>query len=130
MFFQFLREPVHSSEKSAAIAAFAARVVGFRGHVVILSFGFLRVPRRGGRTIEWLCLGRRCTDDWLNEYEGRAVGRLFVKIVSLVANGVALAALQPMIVVIENFSERTAINHRLITLETFTLFSFERFDCN
>src|SRR6266576_2751781 len=130
MFLQFLRELVHHSGKSAAIPAIAARVVGFRGHLVILSFGFLRVPQRGARAIERLCFGQRHMDDWLNEFKELTVGRLSVKSVSLVANGVALAALHPMIVVIENFSERTAINHRLITLETFTLFSFERFDRN
>ena len=35
-----------------------------------------------------------------------------------------------MIVVIEHFFERAAINHCLISFETFALFSFERFDRN
>src|SRR6266487_1849179 len=130
MFFQFLRELIHHLGKSAAIALIAARGVGFRGHVVILAFGLLRVPQRGARTIERFCFGQRYVDDWLDEFEELRIRRLLVKIVSLVANGVALATLHPMIVVIENFSEWTAINHRLITLQTFTLFSFERFDCN
>ena len=35
-----------------------------------------------------------------------------------------------MIVVIEHFFERPAINHGLIPLETIALFSFERLDCD
>src|SRR6266566_8199235 len=58
----------------------------------------------------------------------QTVRSFLVKVVGLVANGITLSALHPMIVVIEHFLERTAINHGLIALETFALFPFERLD--
>ena len=114
--------------KLTAAPAVAALVVGFRRHVIVLAFGLFRMPQRSTRAIEWLRLGRRYVDNRIDQFEKLTIRRLFVKIVSLVANGITLAAFHPMIVVIEHFLERTALNHGLIALETFALFPFERLD--
>ena len=64
----------------------------------------------------------------IDELEKLPIWRLLVEIISLIANGIALAALHPVIVVIKNFLEWPAINDRLIALETFALFSLKRLD--
>src|SRR6266480_2022863 len=86
------------------------------------------MPQRSTRAIEWLRLGRRYVDNRIDQFEKLTIRRLFVKIVSLVANRVTLAAFHSMIVVIKHFLERSAINHGLIALETFALFPFEHLD--
>ena len=80
------------------------------------------------RTIEGLRLRQRYIDNRIDELEELAIRRLLVKIVGLVANRVTPTALHPMIVVVEHFLERAAINHGLIALETFALFALERLD--
>src|SRR2546423_1257308 len=114
-----------SSTPAPAIAALAVRV---GRSVVILPLRFLWMPQRCARTIERFGLGQRKLDNWFDELEGFVVGRFPIKIIGLVANGVALAAFHSVVVVVENLLEWPAINHRLIALETFPLFSFERFD--
>src|SRR6266480_5475428 len=86
------------------------------------------MPQCGTRTIEWFGLIERYLDDRIDELKEGAIGDFLVKIISLITNSVALAALHPMAVVIEHFLEWPAINHCLITLKTFALFSFECLD--
>src|SRR5437667_9355552 len=116
---------IHLSTATTAVATLVIRVCG---SVVILAFGLLWMPQRGTRTIERLCFSDRYIDNRLDEFEKLRIRRLLVKIIGLVAHGVALTALHPMIVVVENFLERPTINHRLIALEACALFAFERFD--
>src|SRR5436190_11103712 len=84
------------------------------------------MSQTSARAVEWLRVGQRYIDQRIDEFEKLTIRRFLVKIVGLVANGVAFAALRPVIVVIEHFFERPAINHGLIPLETIALFSFER----
>src|SRR5437899_5023873 len=115
---------------SAATPAVAAFVVGFRGHIIFLTFGFFRMAQRSARAIEWLRLGWRHFDNRIDKFERILIRRFVVKIVSLVANRVTLATLHPMIVIIEYLLERPPINHGLIALKTFTLLPLERLDRN
>ncbi len=57
-----------------------------------------------------------------------AIRRLAVEIVSLVADRVTPAAFHPVVIVIQHFLERPFVNDRLVALETWPLFSLERFD--
>src|SRR5207249_2028746 len=125
---QFLREAIHS--RSAATAAIAAFVVWLRRCIVILALGFLRMPQHGARAIKRVRLGERYVRNRIDEFKELAIRRFLVEMVGLVANGVTLAALHPMVVVVEHFLERAAINYRLIALEAFALFSFEGFHRN
>src|SRR5712691_10382779 len=86
------------------------------------------MAQRSAGTIKRLRFSQWKIDNRVDELEEFLVGRFLIKIVGLVAYGVALAALHPVIVVIEHFLKRAAVNHRLIALETFALFSFEGFD--
>src|SRR5438552_14302457 len=90
--------------------------------------GFFGMSQDGARTIERLRFGQGQIDNRIDEFEEFAIGRLLVKIVGLVANSIALAALHPMVVVVEHFFKWTAVNHGLLALETVALFSFEGFD--
>src|SRR5262249_51492339 len=114
--------------QSAAVAAVAASVVRFARYAILLSLGFLRMPQLSARTIERFRLFERDIDNRVDKLEELAIWRLFVEIVGLIANCITLAALHVMIVVIEHFLERPAINHRLITLETCALLSLKSFD--
>src|SRR5207245_11811451 len=104
---------------SAARPASSTFVVCFRGHVVILTFGFFGMSQDGARTIERLRFGQGQIDNRIDEFEEFAIGRLLVKSVGLVANSIALAVVPPMVVVVEHFFKWTAGNHGLIGLETF-----------
>src|SRR5439155_20258700 len=86
------------------------------------------MAQRSPRTIKLLGFGQRYIDNRIDEFEELAIGRFPVEIVSLIANRVAPAAFHSVIVVVEYFVEWPAINHGLVALETFALFSFERFD--
>src|SRR5437870_10180518 len=119
VFRQFLRKPIHF--RSAATAAVAAFAVRLGCSVVILAFRFLRMAECRSRTIERLCLSQRHLDDRVDEFEELAIGRFPVEIVSLVADGITLAAFHPVIVVVQDFLERPAINYSLVSLETFAL---------
>ena len=82
--------------------------------------------RRAG-AIERLGFGQRHIDNRIDEIEELPIRRFPVEVVSLVANGVALPTLHPMIIIVEHLLERAAINYRLVALEAFALFPFERF---
>ena len=84
------------------------------------------MPQCRARAIERLGLFERYIDNRINKIEELPIRRLFVEIVSLVADGITLAAFHPVIVVVEHFLERPAINHSLIALETFALLALER----
>src|SRR5437899_7063485 len=103
--------------KSAATPAVATSVADFSRHVVILALAFFRMPQGCAGAIEWLRISQRYIDNWIDELEKIAIRRLFVEIVGLVADGVTLPAFHSVIVVIQHFLERPAINYGLITLE-------------
>src|SRR5204863_5222624 len=56
--------------------------------------------------------------------------RLPIKIVGLVANRITHSPLHSVVVVVQHFTKRSAIDHRLVPLKTGTLFPFEGLDCN
>src|SRR6516225_1762673 len=123
---KLLSETIHL--ESTATAAVAASAVCFRGRVVIMPLGFFWMPQRSARAIERLRFLERNIANWIDELEEFSIRRFLIKVVCLIADGVTLAALHPMIVIIEDFLERPAINYGLIALETFALFSFECLD--
>src|SRR5438552_3983435 len=86
------------------------------------------MTHRRARTIERLRLIQWNIDNGIDEVEEIAIRRFVVEIVGLIANGVTLAALHSMIVVVEHFLEWPAINRGLVALKTFALLSFERLD--
>src|SRR5206468_5663782 len=114
----------------ATAPAVTTFVVRFRGHVVVLAFRFFWMPQRCARAIERLRLAQRNIDKRIDKLEELAIRRFLIKIVSLVTDSVTLAALHSMVVVVEYFLERAAINYGLVPLETFALLSFERLDGN
>src|SRR5439155_5638093 len=87
------------------------------------------MPQRSTRAIKSLRLGRRHIDNRIDQFEKFTIRSFLVKVVRLVANCVTLAAFHSMIVVIEHFLERAAVDHGLVPLETFALFPFERLEC-
>src|SRR5258708_12054276 len=88
------------------------------------------MPQGSARAIKRFRLVQRHIDDGIDKFEELAIRRFLVKIVSLVADCVAPAALHPMIVVIEHFLKGPAIDHGLVAFETFSLFPFVRFNSN
>src|SRR5262245_23217835 len=116
---------IPNSTAASAVAAFA---VCFCRRVVILPLGFLRMAQRSTRTVERFRLGEWNVGNRIDKLKELAIGRFFVEVVGLVANGVTLAAFHPMIVIIQNLLERPAINHSLIALEACALFSFKCLD--
>src|SRR5262249_13273874 len=114
-----------NSTAASAVAAFA---VCFCRRVVILPLGFLRMAQRSTRTVERFRLRQGNVGNRIDKLKEFTIGRFFVEVVGLVANGVTLAAFHPMIVIIQNLLERPAINHSLIALEACALFSFKCLD--
>ncbi len=88
------------------------------------------MPQGSARAIKRFRLVQRHIDDGIDKFEELAIRRFLVKIVSLVADCVAPAALHTMIVVIEHFLKGPAIDHGLVAFETFALLAFERFNSN
>ena len=84
------------------------------------------MPQGSARTIKRPRFSQWYVDNRIDKFEKFPIRRFLVEIVSLVANGVTLAALHPVVVVVQHFLKRATINYGLITLETFALFSFKR----
>src|SRR4029077_20840385 len=108
--------------------AVAALTVRFRRDIVVLAFAFFWMAQRRPRTIERFGFAQRNLDNRIDEFEKFLIGGFAIEIVSLVANGITPAAFHPMIIVIEHFLERAAIDHGLIPFKAFALLSFERLD--
>ena len=85
------------------------------------------MPQCSARTIEGFRFFERNIDDRINELEELVIRRFPVEVISLVANRVTLSAFHAMVVIVEHLLERAAINYRLVALEAFALFPFERF---
>ena len=86
------------------------------------------MPDGSTRTIERFRLAQRHVDQRIDKFEELTIRSFLVQIVRFVANRISFAALHPVIVIIENFLEGTAVNGRLIAFETFALFSLKRLD--
>lgn len=102
----------HTLFDLAAASAIAALTVGFGAGVVILAFGFFGMPQRSAGAVERPRFFERNIDNRIDELEEVTIWRFLVEIVCLVANGVTLAAFHPVIVIIQHFLERTAVNLR------------------
>lgn len=96
--------------------------------MVILTFGFLGMAQGGGGAVEGFCFFERDGDQRRDEGKVVAIRRFLVELVGLVADGVALAALHGVAVVVEDFLEGAFVNDGLVALEAGALFAFPRLD--
>src|SRR5688572_5702797 len=74
------------------------------------------------RLLDWHLVPR------IQKFEEVAVGGFAEQPVSLVAHGVALAAFDAVVVIVEHFLERPLVNNGLVTLEARPLPAFKSFD--
>ena len=112
---------------SAATAAVAA-LAGRGARLIILALGFLGIaPGVGGASIR---LGFRQRDplERFDEFKAVAVRRLLKELKGFIAHRVALTALESVVIVVENFLKRAAVDHGLLAFEAITLFALERLD--
>lgn len=77
------------------------------------------------RAIKRFRVRQRSIVERFDEFEKSSIGRLAIKIVGLVANGITHSAFHAVIVVVEHFLERATINDGLIALEARPLFALE-----
>ena len=82
----------------------------------------------GGGAIEGFCFFEWDGDQRRDEGKVVAIRRFLVELVGLVTDGVALAALQCVAVVVEDFFEGAFVNDSLVALEARALFAFPCLD--
>src|SRR5205814_98321 len=95
---------------------------------VVLAFGFLRIAQRSARAVEWFRVCERDFDQGLDKLKKIAIRGFPIKVICLIANGITTAAFHPMVIVVQNLLERPPVNDGLVTLKTFTLFTFKCLD--
>src|SRR5205085_8919663 len=86
------------------------------------------MSQRRARAIERLGVVDWNRRERFDELEEGRIRRFAVDVVGLITNGIAPAAFHSMIVIIENFPERSLVDHSLVPLDAWALLPFECFD--
>src|SRR5687767_12762395 len=81
-----------------------------------------------GLASEWLRFLQRNPGARIDELKMLPVGLLAIKLIRLVAHGIAESAFQSMAVIVQHFLEWPFVNHCLVALEAFALLALERFN--